>query len=300
MNRGEIVLDEQKMACLLKNDALDIRSNQEIREGGPMPIKPIVIQLLSLIHTNQWHINKEWARMNGTEGKNRVLEQIDDSRMKVDANMQRIKNDNARILLERINNIISNEVVVGYKYIQLKYLIDNNVGVEYSNYIHLDEKIGTDQPALKSLEAVNKKANIRFQKVIELKKDSEQSRIKKETDLFMNNPKVVDSVKDYLIKYTPQKIVRISNTNVVYKSFRRKAKMSKSQQVYLEEYVNKIRKSVRKTTQDIEDDIFRIFEMDANYYLENKAKALEPIDDLFDSIATFDATPNEVEENYPN
>lgn len=297
---GQIVLDEKKMECLLKNDALDVRSNQEVRQGGPLPIKPIVVQFLSTIHTNQWQINTEWAKMTGTEGKNRLLEQIDDSNMKVDTNMQRIKNDNARILLERINDIISNEVVVGYKYIQLKYLIDNDVGIEYSNYIHLDEKIGTDQPALKSLEAVNKKANIRFKKVVELKKDNEQSRILKETEAFMNNPKVTNAIKDYLEKYTPNKIVRVANTNVIYKSFRRKAGMSKAQQVYLEEYVTKLRKAVRKTTQDIEEDIFAIFDLDAGYYIENKAKALEPIDDLFDSISIFDNAPNTVEENYPN
>lgn len=296
MIRGQIVLDEKKMECLLKNDALDVRSNQEMREGGPLPIKPIVIQLLSTIHTNQWHINTLWARMNGTEGKNRILEQIDDSHMKVDANMQRIKNDNARILLERINNIISNEVVVGYKYIQLKYLIDNDVGVEYSNYIRLDEKIGTDQPALKSLETINKKANIRFQKVVELKKDSEQSRIQRVTELFMHNPKVTNSIKDYLLKYTPEKIVKSKNTNTIYKSFRRKAGMNKAQQVYFEEYVNKLRLAVRKTKSDIEDDVFRIFELDANYYLENKAKAIEPIDDLFDSIALFNQEAEPTEE----
>lgn len=298
MVKGQIVLDEKKLECLLKNDALDIRSNQEMRQGGPLPIKPIVTQILSTIHSNQWQINIEWARMNGREGKNRILEQIDNSNVKIDANMQKIKNDNARILLERINNIISNETVVGYKYIQLLHLIKNKIGVDYSQSLKLDERIGSTQPALKPIEAINKKANIKFQQAVELKRDAEQVRIQKETDAFMNNPKVSKAIKDYLIVYTPLKIIKTNNTNIVYKSFRRKAGMNKNQQVYLEEYVNKVRKASRITPEEMERDLLAIFELDETYYTENKAKALEPIDDLFDSIATFDPNPEEtVEEN---
>ena len=287
MELGQIVLDEKKMECLLKNDSLEIRSNQDIRQGGPLPIKPIATELLSIVHTNQWHINMAWNKMVGLEGKNRMLEQIDDSNLKIDNNMMRIKNENARILMERINNIISNEVVVGYKYIQLLYLIDNNVGIEYSNYIHLDEKIATDQPNLKALESINKKANIKFQKAVELIKENEQGRIRKATEQFMNNPKVKKEIKDYLEKYTPEKIMGVSNTNVIYKSFRRKAGMTKEQQVYLENYVNEMRKMVRKTQKDLTNDLLMIFELDAGYRQDNEAKALEPIDDLFDSIAIF-------------
>lgn len=287
MELGQVILDEKKMECLLKNDSLETRTNQDMRQGGPLPIKPIVIQLLSTIHTNQWHINKEWNRMNGIEGKNRMLEQIDDSNLKIDNNMMRIKNENARILMERINDIISNEVVTGYKYIQLINLISKGLGIEYSAYIHLDEKIGANQPNLKALESINKKANIKFQKSVELIKEGEQERIRKVTEKFMNNPKVKNEIKDYLEKYTPQKIVKTNNTNVIYKSFRRKAGMNKEQQVYLEDYVNEVRKMTRKTKDDSMSDIYAIFEIDAGYYKDNEAKALEPIDDLFDSIAIF-------------
>lgn len=297
MELGNIVLDENKMACLLKNDALSERSSQEMRQGGPLPIKPIVTELLSLIHTSAWHVDKEWRVMNGLEGKNRILEQIDDSHMKVDYNAMKLKNDNARILMERINDIISNEVVVGYKLIQLKYLIDNRIATEYNQYINLDEKIGTHHPNLKQLEAINKKTNIKFRKVLQILQEGIQGKIEKITAEFMNNRKVTDRIKDYLEQYTPQKILKVYNTNVIYKSFRRKAGMNKEQQGYLEEYVNKLRKEVKKNQTERDLDIFNALELDAEYYKENLPKAMEPIDDLFDSIDTFDFTPVQEEED---
>lgn len=293
MEKGLIVLDEDKLSCLLKNDALEIRTNKEIRQGGPLPIKPVVYEILKTVHTNQWHINNEWAKMTSAEGKNRLLEQIDDSNMKIDTNMQKIKNDNARLLLERINNIISNEVIVGHKYIQLKYLVDNKVGIDYAPFIHLDERIGTTQPALKSLEAVNKRANLRFQQVVELLRDNKQNRILKATEAFMNNPKIKKAIKDYVDVFTPEKMVRVKNTNLIYKAFRRNAGMTKEQQVYLEDYLKSIRKN--KSSKEIEQDVYAIFNLDPDYEAENKAKALEPIDDLFDSIAVFNETPTEQE-----
>jgi hypothetical protein len=48
-----------------------------------------------------------------------------------------------------------------------------------------------------------------------------------------------------------------------------------------------MRKMVRKTQKDLTNDLLMIFELDAGYRQDNEAKALEPIDDLFDSIAIF-------------
>lgn len=290
MKLGNIVLDEKKMSCLFKNDALAERTSQEIRQGGPLPIKPIVTELLSMIHTSAWHIDKEWRRMNGLEGKNRIVEQIDDSHMKIDYNAMKLKNDNARILMERINNIISNEVVVGYKLIQLKYLIDNGIAIVYGGYINLDEKIGTSQPNLKPLEVINKKTNIKFRKALQILQEGEEYQKEKITNEFMNNRKVLNQIKDYLEQYTPDRILRTNNTNVIYKSFRRKAGMDRTQQEYLEAYVNKLRKAVRQVKEKQEINIFEALELDAGYYEENKVKALEPIDDLFDAIEVFDTT----------
>lgn len=296
MKLGNIVLDEKKMSCLFKNDALAERTSQEIRQGGPLPIKPIVTELLSMIHTSAWHIDKEWRRMNGLEGKNRIVEQIDDSHMKIDYNAMKLKNDNARILMERINNIISNEVVVGYKLIQLKYLIDNGIAIVYGGYINLDEKIGTSQPNLKPLEAINKKTNIKFRKALQILQEGEEYQKEKITNEFMNNRKVLNQIKDYLEQYTPDRILRTNNTNVIYKSFRRKAGMDRAQQEHLEAYVNKLRKAVRQVKEKQEINIFEALELDAGYYEENKVKALEPIDDLFDAIEVFDTTPMQEEQ----
>lgn len=288
---------EKDMECLQWNDDMEELTNEERRKGGPAAIKPIVMQILSRHNAHAAQAEIKWQRMNYAEGKNRLLEQIEDSRMMVDADMQRIKNDSANILIRRIRDIISNEPNRVYKAIQLYYLLDAGIGVQYRDYLVLDEKISIGQPKLAELDKINQKTNIQFLRALELLSGDTTSIEQKYTDAYMDDKRVTQAMKKYWEEFTAEKILQVNNVSQIYKSFMRKAKMSTEQRRYLSEYVVKMRKDRDDLTKNKKAALFNIFEIDAEVYRDNYEKAIEPIDDLLDNISIWSDDGNTIQDN---
>lgn len=288
---------EKDMECLKWNDDMEELTNEERRKGGPAAIKPIVMQILSRHNAHAAQAEIKWQRMNYAEGKNRLLEQIEDSRMMVDADMQRIKNDSANILIRRIRDIISNEPNRVYKAIQLYYLLDAGIGVQYRDYLVLDEKISIGQPKLAELDKINQKTNIQFLRALELLNGDTTSIEQKYTDEYMKDKRVTQAMKKYWQEFTAEKILQVNNVSQIYKSFMRKAKMSTDQRRYLSEYVVKMRKDRDDLTKNKKASLFNIFEIDAEAYRDNYEKAIEPIDDLLDNISIWSDDGNTIQDN---
>lgn len=288
---------EKDMECLKWNDDMEELTNEERRKGGPAAIKPIVMQILSRHNAHAAQAEIKWQRMNYAEGKNRLLEQIEDSRMMVDADMQRIKNDSANILIRRIRDIISNEPNRVYKAIQLYYLLDAGIGVQYRDYLVLDEKISIGQPKLAELDKINQKTNIQFLRALELLNGDTTSIEQRYTDDYMKDKRVTQAMKEYWKEFTAEKILQVNNVSQIYKSFMRKAKMSTDQRRYLSEYVVKMRKDRDDLTKNKKASLFNIFEIDAEAYRDNYEKAIEPIDDLLDNISIWSDDGNTIQDN---
>lgn len=288
---------EKDMECLKWNDDMEELTNEERRKGGPAAIKPIVMQILSRHNAHAAQAEIKWQRMNYAEGKNRLLEQIEDSRMMVDADMQRIKNDSANILIRRIRDIISNEPNRVYKAIQLYYLLDAGIGVQYRDYLVLDEKISIGQPKLAELDKINQKTNIQFLRALELLNGDTTSIEQKYTDEYIKDKRVTQAMKKYWQEFTAEKILQVNNVSQIYKSFMRKAKMSTDQRRYLSEYVVKMRKDRDDLTKNKKAKLFDIFEIDAEAYRDNYEKAIEPIDDLLDNISIWSDDGNTIQDN---
>ncbi len=288
---------EKDMECLKWNDDMEELTNEERRKGGPAAIKPIVMQILSRHNAHAAQAEIKWQRMNYAEGKNRLLEQIEDSRMMVDADMQRIKNDSANILIRRIRDIISNEPNRVYKAIQLYYLLDAGIGVQYRDYLVLDEKISIGQPKLAELDKINQKTNIQFLRALELLNGDTTSIEQRYTDDYMKDKRVTQAMKEYWKEFTAEKILQVNNVSQIYKSFMRKAKMSTDQRRYLSEYVVKMRKDRDDLTKNKKAKLFDIFEIDAEAYRDNYEKAIEPIDDLLDNISIWSDDGNTIQDN---
>lgn len=288
---------EKDMKCLSLNDDMEELTNEDRRKGGPAAIKPIVMQILSRHNTHAAQAEIKWQRMNYAEGKNRLLEQIDDSRMMVDADMQRIKNDSANILIRRIRDIISNEPNRVYKAIQLYYLLDAGIGVQYRDYLVLDEKISIGQPKLAELDKINKKMNIQFLWALDILSGDTTSIEQKYTDKYKNDSRVTQAMKKYWDEFTAEKILRVNNVSQIYKSFMRKAKMSAEQRRYLSEYVVGMRGERDKLTKNKKAELFNALEIDAEVYRDNYEKAIEPIDDLLDNISIWSDDGNTIQDN---
>lgn len=288
---------EKDMECLKWNDDMEELTNEERRKGGPAAIKPIVMQILSRHNAHAAQAEIKWQRMNYAEGKNRLLEQIEDSRMMVDADMQRIKNDSANILIRRIRDIISNEPNRVYKAIQLYYLLDAGIGVQYRDYLVLDEKISIGQPKLAELDKINQKTNIQFLRALELLNGDTTSIEQKYTDEYMKDKRVTQAMKEYWKEFTAEKILQVNNVSQIYKSFMRKAKMSTDQKRYLSKYVVDMRKDRDDLTKNKKAKLFDIFEIDAEVYRDNYEKAIEPIDDLLDNISIWSDDGNTIQDN---
>lgn len=288
---------EKDMECLKWNDDMEELTNEERRKGGPAAIKPIVMQILSRHNAHAAQAEIKWQRMNYAEGKNRLLEQIEDSRMMVDADMQRIKNDSANILIRRIRDIISNEPNRVYKAIQLYYLLDAGIGVQYRDYLVLDEKISIGQPKLAELDKINQKTNIQFLRALELLSGDTTSIEQKYTDDYMKDKRVTLAMKEYWKEFTAEKILQVNNVSQIYKSFMRKAKMSTEQRRYLSKYVVDMRKERDNLTKNKKASLFNIFEIDAEVYRDNYEKAIEPIDDLLDNISIWSDDGNTIQDN---
>lgn len=288
---------EKDMKCLSLNDDMEELTNEDRRKGGPAAIKPIVMQILSRHNTHAAQAEIKWQRMNYAEGKNRLLEQIDDSRMMVDADMQRIKNDSANILIRRIRDIISNEPNRVYKAIQLYYLLDAGIGVQYRDYLVLDEKISIGQPKLAELDKINKKMNIQFLWALDILSGDTTSIEQKYTDKYKNDSRVTQTMKKYWDEFTAEKILRVNNVSQIYKSFMRKAKMSAEQRRYLSEYVVGMRGERDKLTKNKKAELFNALEIDAEVYRDNYEKAIEPIDDLLDNISIWSDDGNTIQDN---
>lgn len=288
---------EKDMKCLSLNDDMEELTNEDRRKGGPAAIKPIVMQILSRHNTHAAQAEIKWQRMNYAEGKNRLLEQIDDSRMMVDADMQRIKNDSANILIRRIRDIISNEPNRVYKAIQLYYLLDAGIGVQYRDYLVLDEKISIGQPKLAELDKINKKMNIQFLWALDILSGDTTSIEQKYTDKYKNDSRVTQTMKKYWDEFTAEKILRVNNVSQIYKSFMRKAKMSAEQRRYLSEYVVGMRSERDKLTKNKKAELFNALEIDAEVYRDNYEKAIEPIDDLLDNISIWSDDGNTIQDN---
>lgn len=288
---------EKDMECLKWNDDMEELTNEERRKGGPAAIKPIVMQILSRHNAHAAQAEIKWQRMNYAEGKNRLLEQIEDSRMMVDADMQRIKNDSANILIRRIRDIISNEPNRVYKAIQLYYLLDAGIGVQYRDYLVLDEKISIGQPKLAELDKINQKTNIQFLRALELLSGDTTSIEQKYTDDYMKDKRVTLAMKEYWKEFTAEKILQVNNVSQIYKSFMRKAKMSTEQRRYLSKYVVDMRKERDYLTKNKKASLFNIFEIDAEVYRDNYEKAIEPIDDLLDNISIWSDDGNTIQDN---
>lgn len=288
---------EKDMKCLSLNDDMEELTNEDRRKGGPAAIKPIVMQILRRHNTHAAQAEIKWQRMNYAEGKNRLLEQIDDSRMMVDADMQRIKNDSANILIRRIRDIISNEPNRVYKAIQLYYLLDAGIGVQYRDYLVLDEKISIGQPKLAELDKINKKMNIQFLWALDILSGDTTSIEQKYTDKYKNDSRVTQAMKKYWDEFTAEKILRVNNVSQIYKSFMRKAKMSAEQRRYLSEYVVGMRSERDKLTKNKKAELFNALEIDAEVYRDNYEKAIEPIDDLLDNISIWSDDGNTIQDN---
>lgn len=288
---------EKDMKCLSLNDDMEELTNEDRRKGGPAAIKPIVMQILSRHNTHAAQAEIKWQRMNYAEGKNRLLEQIDDSRMMVDADMQRIKNDSANILIRRIRDIISNEPNRVYKAIQLYYLLDAGIGVQYRDYLVLDEKISIGQPKLAELDKINKKMNIQFLWALDILSGDTTSIEQKYTDKYKNDSRVTQAMKKYWDEFSAEKILRVNNVSQIYKSFMRKAKMSAEQRRYLSEYVVGMRSERDKLTKNKKAELFNALEIDAEVYRDNYEKAIEPIDDLLDNISIWSDDGNTIQDN---
>lgn len=280
----------------LKDDNEEI-TNQDKRQGGPAAIKPLVMSIIKRNNAHQHQAEIKWQRMNYAEGKNRLLEQIEDSRVTVDADMQRIKNDNANILIRRIRDIISNEPNSVYKAIQLYYLLDAGIGVQYRDYLVLDEKISIGQPNLKSLEKINEEMNIRFLRALEVISGDTTGIEYRYTQKYMNDKRVTQKMKDYWEVFGADKILQVNNVSQIYKSFIRKAKMTKEQRTYLSEYVRDMREERDKLTKNKKAELFTKLGINAEEYRDHYEKALEPIDDLLDNISVWSDDGNTIQDN---
>ena len=133
---------------------------------------------------------------------------------------------------------------------------------------------------------LNKKANILIDKVLNKIQEDLNGKLAEIENEFMNNPKVDDSMKEYLQKIGIQYILKTKNTFVIYKTFKRKTNMNTNQAIYLEDFVKKLRKANNNKNLS-QAEIYLTFGILPETYDEKKPMALEPIDDLFDKIITF-------------
>lgn len=285
------------LQCLALKDDMSVITNEDKRQGGPAAIKPIVMEILMRSNSLRHQAEIKWQRMNYAEGKNRLLEQIEDSRALVDVNMQRIKNDSANILIRRIRDIISNEPNRVYKAIQLYYLLDAGIGVQYRDYLVLDEKISIGQPKLAELDKINEHMNYRFLRAVEILKGDTTHIEQKYTDDYMRDKDVTQNMKDYWVEFGADRILKVNNVSQIYKSFQRKAKMTNAQRTILSEYVRNMRDERDKLTKNKKAELFTALDIDAETYKDQYEKAIEPIDDLLDNISVWSDDGNTIQDN---
>lgn len=287
---GSLSLD-----CLNQNESFQEKSTSEKMSGGPQTIKPIIFEILSLKHKSQAQKIYAYMKISLTEGKNRMMEQISDSNLMKDNELMKIRKDSGRFLLQKVIDIVSEETNLSYKLIQLIYLLESGLAVEYKNMFVLDENI-SEKFGSKYLEVndFNKRANILLKKAILYIENTFYFKNQVLEKEYLNNPAVTDSMKEYLKFVGVDWLLKSKSTNTIYKSFRRKAKMTASQKVLLSEFLIKLRQVNRDSVD--RRDLLEIFQLDEDYYKDNEFKALEPIDDLLESIITFGDSVDQLED----
>lgn len=268
---------------LTQNDSLQEKSLEEARSGGPVATRPIVYSILSLKNSSMAQNHFDFMRITMTEGKNRMIEQIDDSNMTKALNQT--TESQAAFMIKKLVEIISNEINYGFKIIQLIYLIETGIAVEYRGFIKLDETMSFSKPLLKELDDYNKRANILFNKVLIYIDENFINKAHILEQKYLSNPDVTDNMKNYLKVVGIDWIKNSKNVGIIYKSFKRKAKMSKAQYEILRKFVVELRESLSSKLDMVA--ILNIFKLDYEYYSANKSKALEPIDDFLESIENF-------------
>ena len=285
-----------KLNCLEQNDSFQVKTTSEKMSGGPLSTKAIIYAILSLKNTSVAQSNFDYMRMTLSEGKNRMIEQIDDANLMKDNELLKIRKESGKFLLQKVIDIVSEEVNLSYKFIQLIYLLESGLAVEFKNMFVLDERI-SEKLGNKYLEVndFNKRANILLQKAITYIENETYFKSQKLEEDYLNNPEVTDNMKKYLKFVGTEWIRKSKSTNTIYKSFRRKAKMNAAQRLLLADFVIKIRQASRDSVS--RDEILELFKLDPDYYKDNEVKALEPIDDLLESIITFGDSTETIEDD---
>lgn len=280
MELGKIIVG----TSTINIDSINMNENMSgpRERKGVAPIKPIIFSILTLKDNNAYQKDLSYRKMTLTEGKNRMMEQIDESNLLKDSHALELKNDGAKFLLKKISDIISNEPVWDYKIIQIIFLLVNGILKEYRKFFVLSEK---DNSIPQEVLNLNKKANMLINKVLDMVQENLNEKLSEIENEFMNNPDIDDSIKEYLQKIGIQYILKTKNTFVIYKTFKRKTNMNTIQGKYLEEFVKKLRKANNKKISQAE--IYLTFGILPETYDKKKITALEPIDDLFDKIMTF-------------
>ena len=281
MELGKIIVG----TSTINIDSINMNENMSgpRERKGVAPIKPIIFSILTLKDNNAYQKDLSYRKMTLTEGKNRMMEQIDESNLLKDSHALELKNDGAKFLLKRVSDIVSNEPVWDHKIIQIIFLLEKNILKEYRKFFVLSEK---DNSIPQEILDLNKKANILIDTVLNKIQKDLNGKLAEIENEFMNNPKVDDSMKEYLQKIGIQYILKTKNTFVIYKTFRRKTNMNTNQAIYLEDFVKKLRKANNNKNLS-QAEIYLTFGILPETYDEKKPIALEPIDDLFDKIITF-------------
>lgn len=279
--------------CLNQNDNMVERTQEEKMSGGPSAIKPIIYAILNLKNTNQAQNHLDFMKMTQTEGKNRMIEQIDDSNLMKDNELMKIRKDSSTLLLRKTVDIVSEESNLGYKCIQLIYLLETGLVTQYKNLFVLDENIAMKFPKFGEVGDMNRGCNLLLKKAIKYIEENILFKSEKLEKDYMENPDVSPLMKSYLQKVGTEWIRQSKTTDTIYKSFRRKAKMTQAQKLLLSEFINQLRQANRSAVSRAE--LLKIFQLDDEYYKDNEYKALKPIDDLMDMIITYGDDTTELE-----
>lgn len=279
--------------CLNQNDNMVERTQEEKMSGGPSAIKPIIYAILNLKNTNQAQNHLDFMKMTQTEGKNRMIEQIDDSNLMKDNELMKIRKDSSTLLLRKTVDIVSEESNLGYKCIQLIYLLETGLVTQYKNLFVLDENIAMKFPKFGEVGDMNRRCNILLKKAVQYIEENILFKSEKLEKDYMENPDVSPLMKSYLQKVGTEWIRQSKTTDTIYKSFRRKAKMTQAQKLLLSEFINQLRQANRSAVSRAE--LLKIFQLDDEYYKDNEYKALKPIDDLMDMIITYGDDTTELE-----
>ena len=272
-----------KIDCLNQNDSLTQILAEEMRIGGPLATRPLIYSILSIKNKSMAQNHFDFMKLTMTEGKNRMIEQIDDSNMS--RALDQTTESQSSFIIRKLIEIISLETVYINKLIQLIHLLDIGIALEYRGLIVLDEAISFKYPKLKEIEDYNIRANKLMQKAFAFIDDNFINKASKLQEDFLKNPDVNDDVKNYLKIVGLDWIKSSKNVFVVYKSFKRKTKLTKAQYELLYKFVNEVRQSLNVKLNL--EHILNVFNITYDVYEQNKIDALKPIDDFVENIETF-------------